>query len=94
MPNITLAVPEELHRRMKRRSDVRWSEIARRAIVGHLEALEHIQGGQSQTSTSDLREMLLSAGIRLEDIPLEKAMGHYRKMRELEWRRISSTRAS
>ena len=32
MANITLAVPDELHKKMKKMSDIRWSEVARRAI--------------------------------------------------------------
>jgi hypothetical protein len=33
MPNITLSVPEDLHELMKRHREIRWSEIARRAIL-------------------------------------------------------------
>jgi hypothetical protein len=32
MPNMTLSIPEKLHKKMKEMKDVRWSEIARRAI--------------------------------------------------------------
>ena len=32
MANLTLAVSDELHKKMKRMSDIRWSEVARRAI--------------------------------------------------------------
>ncbi len=40
MPNITLAVPKEVHKEMKQFSDVRWSEVARRAIIEKLETLK------------------------------------------------------
>ena len=40
MPNITLAVSEELHNRMKKLSEVRWSEVARKAIEQRIEDLE------------------------------------------------------
>jgi hypothetical protein len=33
MPNMTFAVPEELHREMRKHKDVRWAEIARRALA-------------------------------------------------------------
>lgn len=92
MPNITLAVPEEVHRRMKRRQDVRWSEVARRAIVEHLEALEGPIGFSA--STSELKKMIAKAGVELEKIPVEKAISHYRKMRELEWKRVSTIQAN
>ena len=32
MVNMTLAIPEELQKMMKRHKDVRWSEVARQAI--------------------------------------------------------------
>ena len=40
MPNITLAVPEELHEKMKKHSEIRWSEVARKAISQKVEDLE------------------------------------------------------
>ncbi len=30
--NITLAVPEKIHKLMKKHSEIRWSEVARQAI--------------------------------------------------------------
>lgn len=32
MPNMTLSVPEELHNIVKQHSEIKWSEIARRAM--------------------------------------------------------------
>ena len=32
MANLTLAIPDELYVRMKKMSDIRWSEVARKAI--------------------------------------------------------------
>jgi len=45
MVNMTLAVPEELHGRMKHFSEIKWTEIVRKAIevkVKDLETLEKI----------------------------------------------------
>ena len=45
MPNITLSVSEELHKKMKGFSEIRWSEIARKAIeqrINDLETMERI----------------------------------------------------
>lgn len=39
-PNLTLTVPEELHRRMKRHPEVRWSEVVRRVIAEKIRDLE------------------------------------------------------
>ncbi len=38
--NITLSVSDELHKKMKQHSEVRWSEIARKAIEERIEDLE------------------------------------------------------
>ena len=40
MPNITLAVSDELMKKMKKFSEIRWSEIARRAIQERVEDSE------------------------------------------------------
>ncbi|MFH1181330.1 MAG: hypothetical protein V1702_00050 [Candidatus Woesearchaeota archaeon] len=39
MTNITLSVPEEVHKEMKQFSEVKWSEVARKAIIERLKML-------------------------------------------------------
>lgn len=34
---MTLAIPEELHKKMKQMSEIRWSEVARKAIEKRIE---------------------------------------------------------
>lgn len=43
MANMTLAIPDELHKKMKRLSEIRWSEIARQAIEQRINDLETIE---------------------------------------------------
>jgi len=92
MANLTLSIPEELYRRMRNRRDVRWSEVARRAIAEKLEDLEGPEG--FETSASALKEKIAKAGIDIEKISVEDTVAHYRKMRNLEWKRVSTTRAN
>ena len=40
MPNMTLSIPKELHEKMKKMSEIRWSEVARRAIEQRVNDLE------------------------------------------------------
>lgn len=40
MGNITLAIPEDVHKEMKKFTDIRWSEVARRAIVEKVDTLK------------------------------------------------------
>ncbi|MFQ6076352.1 MAG: hypothetical protein ACE5Z5_09515 [Candidatus Bathyarchaeia archaeon] len=90
MPNLTVSIPKDLYERMKRRRDVRWSEVVRRAIREHLDRLE--LGGVAETR--GLMKIIGEAGVSLEEISVDKAVEHYKRMRELEWKRLSTTRAS
>lgn len=40
MPNVTLAIPEDLHEKMKKHSEIRWSEVVRKSISSKVEMLE------------------------------------------------------
>ena len=40
MANMTLAIPEDMHKEMKNFSEVRWSQVARAAISEKLETLK------------------------------------------------------
>ncbi len=42
LPNITLSLPVEVHKLMQEYPEIRWSEVARRAIVEKLEALHRL----------------------------------------------------
>lgn len=42
MPNVTLAIPEDLHEKMKAHSEIRWSEVVRKSISEKIEDLEMI----------------------------------------------------
>lgn len=44
MPNITLSIPEETHRIMSKHKEVRWSEVARQAIVKFSRKIELLDG--------------------------------------------------
>lgn len=40
MTNVTLAIPEDLHMKMKEHSEIRWSEVVRQSIAKKVELLE------------------------------------------------------
>lgn len=40
MPNMTLAIPEDIHRIMKRYPEISWSHVAREAIAAYAKRLE------------------------------------------------------
>jgi hypothetical protein len=39
MPNMTFAVPDDLHRELRRHKEIRWAEVARRAFVREINRL-------------------------------------------------------
>lgn len=58
MVNMTIAIPKELHNKMKRHNEIKWSEIARRAIREYIEDLEKLD---KLTAKSKLREKDIDA---------------------------------
>lgn len=59
MANMTLSIPDELHKKMKKMSEIRWSEIARRAIEQRIEDLEVMNkiANKSKLSKKDVDEI-------------------------------------
>ena len=59
MANITLAIPDELHAKMKLMKEIRWSEIARRAIIERIEDLEVMNkiASKSKLTKKDVDEI-------------------------------------
>jgi len=66
--NVTFAVPEELHEIMRRHPEIKWSEIARKAMWDYarkLELMERITS-ESRLSEKDVLELdeKVKAGLR------------------------------
>ncbi|HLC73431.1 MAG TPA: hypothetical protein VJH20_02225 [Candidatus Nanoarchaeia archaeon] len=59
MSNITLSVPNEIHEVMKKHNEIRWSEIARRAIVREVERLSFMDkiAAKSKLTMKDIEEI-------------------------------------
>lgn len=59
MTNITLSIPEELHKKLKKFNDIRWSEVARRAMeerANDLEVMNKI-ASKSKLTKKDVEEI-------------------------------------
>ena len=92
MPNITLSIPDDIYKKMKKYSEIRWSEVVRKAIVDYLKKLEE---SRMEISTKDLlKELGNDFKKSLDELELEKAIEGYKKMRDTEWKRISTIRAN
>jgi len=59
MANITLSVPDDLHRRMKKFSEIKWSEVARKAIEKKIHDLEMLDKltSKSKLTEKDVQEI-------------------------------------
>ena len=59
MVNMTLAVPEDLHEAMRKHSEIKWSEVARKAMWEHARKLELMDRliAKSRLSEKDAEEI-------------------------------------
>jgi hypothetical protein len=66
--NVTFAVPEELHEIMRRHPEIKWSEIARKAMWKYAQKLELMERitSESRLSEKDVLELdkKVKAGLR------------------------------
>lgn len=59
MPNITLTVPPDLHRKMKAHPEIKWSEVVRRIIAKRIDDLEAMDAiaRRSRLTPRDVAEL-------------------------------------
>ncbi len=88
MTNITLSIPNEVHFKMKMHKEIRWSEVVRRAITEFMGKLE--EKGSEMTTKELLEELGDDFRKNLSELSFEKAEKEYKKMRDAEWKRVSS----
>ncbi len=92
MVNITISVSDELSEKMKRHSEVKWSEVVRKALTTYVDRLEIVECGV--VPMKKLAKKLKAAGVDTSKIDLEKAIKYYEQGRKLEWKRLSTTQTS
>lgn len=59
MPNITLSIPEELHKFVKQHAEIKWSEVARRAMWLQAKKLQLMDdlASKSKFTQKDVEEL-------------------------------------
>jgi ribosomal protein L15 len=59
MGNITLALPEDLHQRMRQHTEIRWSEVIRKTISEKIDELEIMNKlvGKSKLTKKDVNKI-------------------------------------
>jgi len=91
MVNVTVSIPEDLHSKMKKYSEVKWSEVVRKALIEYIGRLEAKE--RRVVSSDELSEMLKKSQLDVASITLDKAIEYYERARELEWKRSPTTQA-
>lgn len=56
MPNMTLSLPEQLHKKMKQHPELKWSDVARQAFEKKLKDLETLAWMDKVLANSKLTE--------------------------------------
>jgi hypothetical protein len=92
MANITVSVPKDLSERMKRHSEVKWSEVVRKALADYVYRLETVEAGV--LPMKELAKKQRSLGNNVSTVNIVKAIEYYEKGRKLEWKRLSTTQTS
>jgi hypothetical protein len=79
VPNITLTVPPELHRKMKAHPEVKWSEVVRRILAQRIQDLERMNAltRRSTLTLADVEELdrLIKEGLRRRFEAARRAAG-------------------
>ncbi len=62
MPSLTLSVPQEILKRMKKHPEVKWSEVVRSIIVQQLDEWENAEkiASKSRLTEKDVEELALA----------------------------------
>ena len=68
MPNITLALPEDVYKIMKKHKEIRWSEIARQAIEKYTKKLELLEKIDYEEKLEFFNTLLQDSELTEEDI--------------------------
>jgi len=64
--NVTFAVPEELHEVMRRHPEIKWSEIARKAMWEYARKLEFMERVASESRLSEKDVLELDKKVKAE----------------------------
>ncbi len=92
MTNITISIPQELCEKMKKHSEIKWSEVIRKALLNYVDRLETVESGA--VPMKKLAKKLKDSGIEISNIDLETAIEFSEEGRKLEWKRLSTTQTN
>ena len=72
MPNITLSLPQEIHKIVKKHNEIRWSEVVRQSIEKKINDLEMLEKITSKSKLTEKDALEISKKI---DASVAKELG-------------------
>lgn len=75
MPNLTLAIPEEVKQKMEKFPEINWSEVARQAIIQKTKVLERMEMLLSKSKLTEKETLVLGQEVK------ERVWKHHRVKR-------------
>jgi hypothetical protein len=83
MAHVTLSIPDDIYKEMKRYPEIKWSEVVRRTIVSYLEEMK------DTSSSIEIRSLLSESTLnRLKAVNSKKATTLHQKSAKEEWKRV------
>ncbi len=82
MAHITLSIPDEFYAKMKQRPEIKWSEVARQAIIVKL-----LSSGGTMSGSEFIKLLSPETRESIKKEDPEKAKEYYRVLKEKEWKR-------
>ena len=52
MPNMTLAIPDKLHKFMKEHKEIRWTEVVRRSLWDYVYKMQRMEQSEAERESS------------------------------------------
>ena len=83
MAHITLSIPDELYKEIKKHPEIKWSEAAREGIKQQLYEIKGVISGKEL-----LKRLSPETQRAIKDIPHSKWVKSYIQMKESEKRRL------
>jgi hypothetical protein len=64
MVNMTLAIPEDLHRLMRKHAEIRWAEVARQAMLQYALRLAEVERLASKSRLTHTQAKLIGRKVK------------------------------
>ena len=82
MVHITLSIPDDIYKEMKKHPEIKWSEIARQSIIKKTLSLKKVMHGEEL-----LKLLPINVQKSIQYADEKESIEFYKKIKEKEWKR-------